>query len=55
MIGINEKLMFDIERYRIKDAFGLIPNFFGLTLFLFAAVGILILLRPEYKRAEINK
>jgi len=52
MIGINEKLVFEVGKYKVKDAFGIIPNIFGLILFLFAAVGTFILVRPEYKREE---
>jgi len=52
MIGINEKLVFEVGKYKVKDAFGIIPNIFGLILFLFACVGTFILVRPEYKREE---
>ena len=52
MVGINEKLVFEVGKYKLKDAFGIIPNVFGLILFLFACVGTFILARPEYKREE---
>jgi len=52
MIGINEKLVFNVGEYKKKAASGTVPNIFGLILFSFAAIAVTILIRPEYKREE---
>ena len=52
MIGINEKLIFAVKTYSQKTAYGLVPNAFGIVLFTFALIALLILIRPEYKREE---
>ena len=52
MIGINEKLVFQVGDYKQKTAFGTVPNVFGTVLFAFALTALFILTKPEFKRTE---
>jgi len=52
VIGINEKLVFEAAKYKLKTAFGIVPNLFGTFLFGFGLVAIAILVRPDLKREE---